>query len=240
MLTIGSLFSGIGGLELGLEQAGLGPVLWQVEKDALCTRVLARHWPDVQRYPDVKDVGANLAPVDIVCGGFPCQPVSYAGKLKAQADERWFWPEFARILEHVRPRAVVIENVPGLLWRGLDFIVRDLDSLGFAMEATRLGARDVGAPHRRERLFVLGTRAPLADAHGQRQLCQQGSGHEGALWPGHGRRTLDAWPPEPPVDRVAHGLPRRVDRMRMLGNAVVPPCAYVVGMRLRERLGLLP
>jgi DNA (cytosine-5)-methyltransferase 1 len=104
-LTIGSLFSGIGGLELGLEWAGLGPVVWQVEKDEYCRRVLAKHWPDATRYEDVRDVGrANLVPVDVICGGFPCQDISVAGSgpVIVESDHD-FWIEFARIVRELRP-----------------------------------------------------------------------------------------------------------------------------------------
>lgn len=155
-LTIGSLFSGIGGLELGLERAGLGPVLWQVEREPFCRQVLARHWPQAERFDDVRAVGASvLRPVDVICGGFPCQPVSVAGKGKAQADDRWLWPEFARIVGEVRPRFVVCENVPGLVRRGLADVVAGLDGLGYAVVGTRLSAADVGAPHKRERVFLV-------------------------------------------------------------------------------------
>src|SRR5512139_2392629 len=98
MLTVGSLFSGIGGLELGLERAGMA-VRWQVEIDPYCRKVLAKHWPDVARYEDVRDVGRhNLEPVDLICGGFPCQPVSLAGKRMGDGDDRWLWPEFIRVV----------------------------------------------------------------------------------------------------------------------------------------------
>ena len=116
-LTVGSLFTGIGGIDLGLERAGMR-VLWQVEIDDWCRRVLAKHWPDVERFADVRDVGAhNLAPVDVICGGFPCQPVSTAGKQRGRADERWLWPEFARIVRGLPP-ARLAEAFAGTLPRG--------------------------------------------------------------------------------------------------------------------------
>lgn len=156
-MTIGSLFSGIGGLELGLERAGLGPVRWQVEIDPWCRGVLAMHWPAAARYDDVRRVGAsNLEPVEVICGGFPCQDISQAGKGAGLSGHRsGLWAEFARVIGELRPRAVVVENVRALVARGLDRVVSDLDGLGYRVEGRIIAARDVGAPHRRERLFVL-------------------------------------------------------------------------------------
>jgi DNA (cytosine-5)-methyltransferase 1 len=105
-LTIGSLFSGVGLLELGLEQAGFSPPLWQIERDDWCRSVLAKHWPEATRYDDVR-TATNLRRVDVLCGGFPCQPFSLAGKRLAQADERHLWPEYARIIREVEPKAVI-------------------------------------------------------------------------------------------------------------------------------------
>lgn len=164
-ITIGSLFSGIGGLELGLEWAGLGPVLWQVEMEEFCIAVLEKHWPDAARFRDVRAVGAaDLAPVDLICGGFPCQDLSYAGKGAGLDGERsGLWREFARILGELRPRYVVVENVAALASRGLGTVLGDLAALGFDALWLDLRASDVGAPHRRERLFIVGW---MADADG--------------------------------------------------------------------------
>lgn len=154
---IGSLFSGIGGLERGLERAGLGSVAWQVEIDPFCRGVLARHWPEAVRHEDVRAVGAAVLPrVSVICGGFPCQDVSVAGRGAGLAGARsGLWFEFLRIVSELRPRGVVIENVAGLVRRGLDTVIAGLAALGYSMEATRLRASDLGAPHHRERLFVL-------------------------------------------------------------------------------------
>lgn len=154
---IGSLFSGIGGLELGLEWAGLGRVAWQVEIDPYCRAILARHWPDAERYSDVKSVGsAVLSPVRVVCGGFPCQDLSVAGKRAGLAGARsGLWYEYLRVLGELRPAGVVIENVPGLHGRALDEVVSGLYGLGYAVEGARIRASDLGAPHRRERVFLL-------------------------------------------------------------------------------------
>lgn len=126
-MTVGSLFAGIGGLDLGLERAGM-KCRWQVEKDEYCIRVLAKHWPGVKRYGDITQVnGAELEPVDLICGGFPCQPVSVAGRRKRQLDERWLWPEFARIVRILRPRWILIKNVPGLLAGDWDELANPAD-----------------------------------------------------------------------------------------------------------------
>ena len=161
-LAIGSLFSGIGGLELGLEHATGGRVCWQVERDAWCRDVLAKHWPDAVRYDDVCTVN-GLPAVDLICGGFPCQDVSLAGKRAGFGGERSsLWREYRRIIADVRPRLVFVENVPGLLTAddGHAFaeVLGDLAALGFDATWDVFRASDVGAPHRRERLFLLAYR----------------------------------------------------------------------------------
>ena len=196
-MRFGSLFAGIGGLDLGLERAGMECV-WQVEIDDYCQRVLARHFPDVARFRDVRDChGIEACPVaypddnrqssplgqeslawvrktdsrsepccpsclpcvDLICGGFPCQPVSHAGKRRGDKDERWLWPEFLRIIREVRPRWVLAENVPGLLsvdsGRLFGGILRDLAESGYDAEWNIVSAADVGAPHLRERVFIV-------------------------------------------------------------------------------------
>ncbi len=166
MLTIGSLFSGVGGLELGLEWAGLGPTLWQVEKDPFCRAVLAKHWPDARRFDDVCGVGAaDLAPVDLICGGFPCQDVSSAGRRAGLTGERsGLWREFARVVGERRPRWVVVENVTSGAARWVDAVVRELEQLGYACLPVPVAASDLGAPHQRARVFIVA--ACAADAPG--------------------------------------------------------------------------
>lgn len=230
-MLIGSLFSGIGGLELGLEWAGLGPVVWQVERDEFCRRVLARHWPDARRYDDVCTVGADLERVDIVCGGFPCQDVSSAGKRAGLAGARsGLWREFARVVGVVLPTWVVVENVASGATRWVDAVVRDLAELGYASLPIPLSASDVGAPHRRARVFIV---ARHADGEGQHARAVD------AEVEGTPRATPANWStPEPDMVRVVHGVPRGLDgaaaRIRALGNSVVPQCAEVVGWIVRE------
>jgi len=158
--AIGSLFSGIGGLELGVEHATGGHVVWQVEKSEFCRSVLAKHYPNAVRYDDVCTVGENLARVDIICGGFPCQDLSLAGKRAGFAGEKSsLWREYRRIVDLLRPRFVFVENVPPLTTSrgGWDFaeVLGALAALGYDAVWDRFRASDVGAPHRRERIFVL-------------------------------------------------------------------------------------
>jgi DNA (cytosine-5)-methyltransferase 1 len=235
-LTIGSLFSGIGGLELGLEWAGHGPTLWQVECDEFCRRVLERHWPGVERFEDVRAVGADLAPVDIICGGFPCQDISCAGKGAgiSEGTRSGLWFEFARIIRLVRPRFVVVENVAALLSRGLGVVLGDLAACGYDATWDCIPAAAVGAPHRRDRVFIVAYTAELFSDGGSHHPGSGGS-HESPGIEQFGKRFSAAlsvgggWIPEPDVDRVAHRVPARVDRLRALGNAVVPQCAQVIG-----------
>src|SRR5262245_6041458 len=188
MPTFGSLFSGIGGLDLGLERAGW-ECRWQVEIDEWCRAVLARHWPGVPRWDDAKTFPSSdaesvlrrapwndgrLAPdgqgVDLVCGGFPCQPVSLAGKRLGQDDERWLWPEFARIVRLLRPRFVLVENVPGLLARGMGDVLGDLAASGYDTEWDCIPAAAAGAPHLRYRVFIVAYQAdtPRPDSDSER------------------------------------------------------------------------
>lgn len=158
-ITIGSLFTGIGGLDLGLERAGLGPVLWQVERSAWCRKVLGWHWPHARSFVDVRSVGrSNLTPVDLVAGGFPCQDVSSAGRGAGLAGAKsGLWSEFRRIVEEIEPPFALVENVASGARRWLPFVRRDLHLLGYRTRALQISAFDVGAPHRRERVFVLAT-----------------------------------------------------------------------------------
>jgi len=152
-VTCGDLFAGIGGMSLGLERAGF-VVRWQVEVDPYCETILARHWPGVARRRDVRLAGAaNLEPVELIAGGFPCQDISAAGKGGGLAGHRsGLWREFARIVAELRPCWLLVENVPALRTRGADTVLGDLEAAGYACWPLVVGARHVGAPHRRDRV----------------------------------------------------------------------------------------
>lgn len=165
MFTYGSLFSGIGGIDLGLDRAGM-VCQYQVEIDEYAQKVLQKHWPHVTRYGDVRTVGRhNLIPTDLICGGFPCQDISIAGKRVGITGERsGLWKEFYRVICELRPRYVLVENVPALLYWGIDTVLGDLAEAGYDAEWHCLRASDFGAPHIRERIFIVaypgGTRSP--------------------------------------------------------------------------------
>lgn len=232
MTTFGSMFAGIGGMDLGLERAGW-TCRWQVENNPYCRQVLQAHWPDVLLYEDTREVDWNVVErVDLVAAGFPCQPVSYAGNRAAQDDSRWLWPEVARAVRVLRPRFVLVENVPGLFTAGFDDVLSDLAALGFDAEWSVLSACGVGAPHPRERVFVV---AYPPDGYGEGDVPRHS--HPGVPRESRGSRRPtggDGWLPEPAMDRVAHGVPSRLVRAPLyaLGNAIVPQVAERIGRQL--------
>ncbi len=229
-VRIGSLFAGIGGLELGLEWAGVGHTVFQVERDPYCQQVLARHWPDAARYDDVRAVGAhNLESVDVICGGFPCPPFSSANT-KTRADATGtalgLWREFARIIQELEPRHIVVENVASgwRLW--LPHVRRDLWRLGYTCLPFRVSASDVGAPFGGPRVFAVATSnrdgESVSALHAEASRVPEPADARRAHWRSAPSESLG----------VADGVPHRVDRLRALGNAVVPQVAEVVGRRL--------
>lgn len=163
-LTVGSLFAGIGGFDLGFERAGF-EIKWQVEIDDYANRVLEKHWPYVRRHRDVRTVHGGwpghvcdhcLEPVDVIVGGFPCQDISVAGAGAGIDGERsGLWSQYARLVRVLRPRYVVVENVAALLGRGLGRVLGDLAESGYDAEWDCLPASAFGAPHRRDRLWLV-------------------------------------------------------------------------------------
>lgn len=246
-MKFGSLFAGIGGLDLGLERAGM-ECRWQVEIDDYCNKILSKHWPDVPKYKDVREVGKeNLEAVDLICGGFPCQPVSIAGQKRGCKDERWLWEEFIRIICDIEPRWVLIENVRNLLsiesGRLFGGILKDLAKGGYNVQWRVLGANDLGAFHKRERVFIL---AYPKSFRLEATSIWKGNDCESSV------KKPDEWELFLPIPAGAHyiderwknfesvvcgdddGIPHRVDRLKALGNAVVPQVAEYVGRCIME------
>lgn len=277
MLTHLSLFSGIGGLDLAAEWAGFTTV-GQCEFADYPTKVLEKHWPDVPRWRDIRTLTkesfyerTGLRTVDVLSGGFPCQPFSVAGKQKGKGDNRYLWPEMLRVITELRPRCVVGENVPGIIRIAAGQVVKDLERAGYHVIVFNFEAAAVGAWHRRSRVFFTGL-ADVADANGsglqgrkqsetldaaedageQPSRAPAGECSEAvcntvrAGLPDRAAETVrkqgpreqpqrsDWWAAEPDVGRVAHGIPARVDRLKCLGNAVVPQQAYPIFKALME------
>jgi DNA (cytosine-5)-methyltransferase 1 len=235
-----SLFSGIGGLELGLERAGM-TVVGQVEIDEYCRRVLAKHWPEVPRHDDVRTAvewwqSEPRPGVDVVAGGFPCQPFSTAGLQRGVADERWLWPPMRDVIRAVRPRYVLVENVAALLNDGDAFgtVLADLHESGFDAGWSVVSACAMGAPHTRERLFLV---AYPAGSHVPHQSSSKATaGVRSQSRGGGGFYYRRDWLPEPDVDRVAVGIPIGLvrDPLHAYGNVVVPQVSEHVGRLLVE------
>jgi DNA (cytosine-5)-methyltransferase 1 len=221
-MRVGSLFSGIGGLDRGLELAGM-EVIWQVENDPYCNRVLEKHWPEVQRYGDIKEIDwAGVERPDLVCGGFPCPIVSSAARGRNNGE--WLWPEFARAVGDLQPDYALVENVEGLLRNRLWEILGDLASLGYVSEWATLPASAFGAPHKRTRVWLVAH----ANSKGQSRRAFDA---KMAVLP---KPDLAYWARSNPAEylRVDDGAPHRVDRLRALGNAVVPQVAEWIGRQI--------
>jgi DNA (cytosine-5)-methyltransferase 1 len=238
-LTFGSLFAGIGGIDLGLERAGM-TCKWQVEIDPFCQKVLQKHWPNVARYEDVRTVGKhNLEPVDLIAGGFPCQDVSLAGLQAGMEGERSsLWKEYARIIGEIKPRWIVAENVRGLLssndGRFFGEVLRDLADRGYDAEWDCLPASAFGAPHQRERIFIVAY--PNQKHGGTRMGIQRKKQTEIFSIPPEKR--ADVWSKAPPIGiRVDDGLSPEFYRRAAgsYGNAVVPQVAEWIGRRIIEQ-----
>ncbi len=234
------------------------------EIEKYCQKVLKKHWPNVPIFEDIKTLnGADIGPIDIICGGYPCQPFSLAGKRAGQQDDRHLWPEMLRIIQETNPRWFIGENVTGHISMGLDQVLFDLESEGYETQTFIIPACAVDAPHRRDRVWI----TAHADAINSRQRSdQQPKGPQpgrirqrrvdtiknimaNAIMPrSQERKTIAGgkkqtqstdkrqtiernhrWPAEPGVRRVAHGIPNRVDRIKGLGNAVVPQIPEIIG-----------
>jgi len=229
-----SLFSGIGGLDLAAEWAGFKTVAF-CERDEFCQKVLRKHWPDVRIFDDVRTIETSELPtIDVVFGGYPCQPFSSAGQRKGAEDERHMWPHMLDIVRRTKPAWVVGENVKGHISLGLDDVLDDLENEGFETQAFAIPAGAVKAPHSRERVFVVSYSE--SNRHGAwgtvRDIREANGGQRRRLLP---EFTLPDWGDTTPrICREADGIPNRVDRLRALGNAVVPQQAYPIFAAIAE------
>lgn len=238
-MTVGSLFAGIGGFDLGFERAGF-EIVWQVEIDEYCRRVLERHFPRAERFGDIRECGiANLRPVSILCGGFPCQDISTAGQRAGiNGEKSGLWKEMLRVIRELRPEYVIVENVSALLFRGMETVLGDLADSGYDAEWDRIPACAIGAPHIRERIWI------VAYPHSDRERCILGGFCEHSSHDESPNESLSQfaalaksewnWSAQPCMAGVADGVPEYMDRYAHLGNAVVPQIAQWIAERIKQ------
>ena len=294
-LKILDLFSGIGGFSLGLEATGGFETTAFCDIDPYCRSVLKKHWPNVPIFEDIRKLkGTDIGTVDIITGGYPCQPFSVAGKQKGVEDKRHLWPEDFRLIKECRPTWVIGENVSGHIKLGLDSVIEDLESEGYATRTFSISASSIGANHKRERIWI------VANSHNTRNRtpqydCKQKQSKNKQEWKEHSQykfsgqsknvanaygvndavgrvdrtiqetggsgsidergsgtnangfsqssknETLDSkkqftnqnyWKTEPNVGRVVNGVPHRVDRLKALGNSLVPQIPFYIGQTI--------
>ena len=240
------LFSGIGGFSLGLERAGMTTVAF-CEINPFCQKILRKHWPHVPIFDNVKTLDYEGS-VDLVCGGYPCQPFSVAGKRRGQKDDRHLWPAmFDQIKKH-KPYWVIGENVAGHINLGLDDVLSDLESENYSTRAFVIPACSVGAPHRRDRVWIIARYKDTKNIQSnasydwsqriQRSFQEAVQGIEAFSWCEDIRRIEDYFErssiPQPLLWRNDNGVSSGVDRLRSLGNAVVPQIPEIIGLAIMK------
>jgi DNA (cytosine-5)-methyltransferase 1 len=255
------LFSGIAGFAIAARNVG-----WQTvgfcEIDPYCQKVLKKHWPDVPIYDDIRELsGEQIGSVDVISGGYPCQPFSVAGERRGEEDDRHLWPEFARIIRETKPAYVVCENVAGHISMGLDEVLSDLEGLGYTTETFVIPACAVGAFHRRDRIWVIAYSNSNSESDGTLNegkrcwelgvfadtLCErqrESGGSEGRISTAESENREEyrainefRWPTESPVCRRPDGVSPKLDedRLRALGNSIVPQIAEVIFRAIEAR-----
>jgi len=310
------LFSGIGGFSLGLEATGGFETVAFCDIDKYSKKVLKKQWPNVKQYEDIKELNYErlktdgIGPIDIITGGYPCQPFSIAGRKKGEEDPRHLWPEYFRLIKELRPSWVIGENVSGHIKLGLDTVLENLESEGYSARTFSISASSVGAKHQRERIWIvanarqhggriepagnsegtgrgsLETTERSADTdtisrssegeetlansvelglekHGHSETTESikrgetmadtnVEGRQGRIYRGqnkewesqqryfgrnsaaHGQQEQNWWDTEPELGRVAHGIPNRVDRLKGLGNSLVPQIPYFIAQSILQ------
>ena len=300
------LFSGIGGFSLGLEATGEFETVAFCDYEPFCQKVLRKHWEEVPIYGDIKELtyeklrADGIDQIDIITGGYPCQPFSVAGNKKGEQDPRHLWPEYFRLVKECRPTWVIGENVGGHIKLGLDTVLKDLESEGYSTRTFSISAASIGANHKRERVWIIANSNNTRDrtseygierkkqesiTERQRRSQSQFSRYSETLANSNDRlsngkneevrtgrntfnngssdlgnsenkRQQEQWNPEsipetfkretersstersswwdvePNVGRVVNGIPKRVDRLKSLGNSLIPQIPYYIGQSI--------
>jgi DNA (cytosine-5)-methyltransferase 1 len=272
----GSLFSGIGGFDLAAQWMGWNNI-FQVEKDDWCRKVLAKNFPKTERFSDIKDfIGYEYTNrIDVISGGFPCQPFSVAGQRKGKDDDRYLWEEMLRVIATIKPKYVVGENVTGIIGLALDTVLSDLEAQNYTTETFIIPACSKNAWHRRDRVWIVAYANSIGRQDEQKEngksLCngernntiEEQSREQQQCRTGKSSTLRNAtncnlsgfekqreqitnetehfapkcgswWKTEPGVGRVADGIPNRVDRIKGLGNAIVPQVALTLFEAISE------
>lgn len=229
------LFSGIGGFSLGLERAGMRTIAF-CEIEPFCQKVLRKHWPDVPIFSDIRELKAYDLPEqpDVICGGFPCQPFSFAGYRKGGSDPRDMAPEMLRIIRENKPTWVIGENVKGFIDIGLDSFCHELENNGYSVRPIGIPACAVGLPTMEWHLWIVATTSGER-LQGFWEDAVQKIELQSKKFQGSDSRGLERWNlSSSRVCRVGERIPRRVDRLRALGNAVVPQIPEIIGRAIME------
>lgn len=273
-LKVLDLFSGIGGFSLGLERAGLETVAF-CEIDPYCQKILAKHWPKLKIFNDIKNLSRSdlSESVDVICGGFPCQPFSVAGRKKGEEDDRDLWPEMFRIIQEFKPTWVIGENVANFANMAFKRTKSNLESEGYEVQPFIIPACSLEGRHKRDRVWIIahynrenlwpeqeseswskgetlatddGKKRSTTDSASERSQGQGTSGHEVYTEENQDWKTSEFIHErinqfrsfESGICGVANGVPNRVDRLKSLGNAVVPIIPEVIGRALLHAEGV--
>jgi DNA (cytosine-5)-methyltransferase 1 len=225
------LFSGIGGFALAAEWAGFRTVGFS-EVDEYASKVLHRHWPLAPNYGDVRNVtGERVGAIDLVTAGFPCQPFSVAGDRRGDSDERFLWPECARVLSEIRPRFALFENVSGITTidggRTFNRILSDVSAVGYDCVWNHVPASAVGCLHRRERIWITAVNPHPYSLRPQRKRALEARAWSKQQLEGLVQNQLRLSIPAGKIGGVADGLPHRSHRLKGAGNAIVPHVAQI-------------
>lgn len=250
-MTVGSLFSGIGGLELGLEQTGEFRTIWQCENNTYASAVLKKHWPNVPNIGDItKAKWKKQEKPDVVCGGFPCQDISIAGKQRGieHGKRSGLWKEFVRCLRVTRPKYALVENVGRIQANGIKRVTKDLRRLGYTVHPVEISGNQIGAYSQRERVFFIAhsrsigcNNCPAADKEyeiphnavwGAEENIRKWAGWK--RWLNKVSKAVDGQVSRADFHGMDDGLPEELDRIRCLGNAVIPGVAQAVGIMIIE------
>ena len=250
------LFSGIGGFALAARWAGIETVGF-CEIEEFPRKVLQKNFPGVPIHHDIRELnGEEYAGIDLITGGYPCQPFSEAGNKRGKEDDRHLWPEVLRIVKQARPAWVICENVAGHITLGLDDVLFDLEGEGYATRTAVIPACAADARHKRNRVWIIANTKSNGDLGGHRDLQKEDEGEQAqeesredeagkringgtstrnvsSVTAEQGRGTGE-WQVEPRIQRVVDGIPDRVDRNKSLGNAIVPQVAYQIMMAVKS------